>query len=87
MRVQVWDAPVRILHWLLVVLIATSWWTAENKQLDYHRYSGYVLVGVLVFRLYWGFVGSSTARFGSFLKGPGAIRAYLRTLGQRASSG
>jgi cytochrome b len=82
-RVHVWDAPVRIIHWLIVVLVATSWWTAENDQLEYHRYSGYVLLGLLVFRLYWGFVGSSTARLGSFIKGPRATLAYLGKLRQR----
>jgi cytochrome b len=86
LRVRIWDAPVRIVHWLLVPLIAASWWTAENGQLQYHRYSGYTLLGLLCFRIYWGFAGSTTARFSSFVRGPRAILAYLRHLPERTSS-
>jgi cytochrome b len=46
--------------------------------MDYHLYSGYALLGVLVFRVYWGLVGSHTARFAHFVKGPRAIWRYLR---------
>jgi cytochrome b len=83
MRIQIWDAAVRFVHWLMVVLVAVSWWTAENDELDYHRYSGYTLLGLLVFRLYWGFAGSETARFASFVKGPRAVLAYLQQLPAR----
>jgi cytochrome b len=62
----------------MVVLVATSWWTAENGELEYHRYSGYALLGVLCFRIYWGVFGSSTARFANFIRGPRAVFAYLR---------
>ena len=86
-RVQVWDAPTRIVHWAFVLLVATSWWTAENGALDWHRYSGYTLLGLLIFRLYWGFVGSSTARFSDFVKGPGAAWAYLKSLPARSQPG
>lgn len=84
-RIRIWDAPIRLVHWALVVLIAVSWWTAENGQLEYHRYSGYALLGLLVFRLYWGFAGSSTARFANFVRGPRAILAYLRQMPSRVS--
>ncbi len=76
--VRVWDAPIRIIHWLMVALVAFSWWTAENNNLEWHRYSGYALLGLLVFRVYWGFFGSETARFGNFVKGPRAIWSYVR---------
>jgi cytochrome b len=85
-RVRTWDAPLRLVHWLIVVCVATSWWTAENDELEYHRYSGYVLLGLLLFRLYWGFVGGDTARFANFIKGPKAILAYVRGLPQRAGA-
>jgi len=85
-RVRIWDAPLRLVHWLIVVCVATSWWTAENDELDYHRYSGYILLGLLIFRLYWGFVGGDTARFANFIKGPKAILAYVRNLPQRAGT-
>lgn len=76
--VRIWDAPIRIVHWLMVILIAISWWTAENNELEFHRYSGYTLLGLLVFRIYWGFAGTWTARFSNFVKGPGAILDHLR---------
>lgn len=82
-HVRIWDSPTRLVHWLMVLLVATSWWTAENNELEYHRYSGYVLLGLLVFRVYWGFFGSSTARFSEFVRGPGAIWAYLKQLPSR----
>jgi cytochrome b len=77
-RVQVWDAPVRLVHWLVATLVGFMWWTAETGRMDYHRYSGYVLLGLVTFRIYWGMVGSSTARFSEFVQGPRAIVAYLR---------
>lgn len=76
--VAVWDWPLRLTHWLFVLCIAFSWWTAEERQMVWHLYSGYTLLGLLVFRIYWGFAGSSSARFSQFLRGPGAIVAYLR---------
>lgn len=78
MRVRVWDGPTRIAHWLMALLFGLSWWTGETGRLDWHRWSGYVLLGVLVFRICWGFFGSSTARFSQFLRGPREIVAYLR---------
>jgi len=86
-RVRVWDAPVRLIHWSMVALIAFSWWTAENNNLEWHRYSGYALLGLLVFRVYWGFFGSETARFANFVKGPGAIWSYVRSASTDATPG
>jgi cytochrome b len=84
-RARVWDAPTRIVHWTLVLLVAVSWWTAENDVMDWHRYSGYVLLGFLVFRVYWGFAGSSTARFTEFVKGPRAVWSYVKRIPSRSS--
>jgi len=78
-RVRVWDGFTRLTHWLLVVLMGASWWTARHHHMDYHRYSGYALLGVLIFRLYWGVFGSTTARFAHFVKGPRSIWFYLRS--------
>lgn len=83
LKVRVWDPPTRIVHWLLVVLVAISWWTAENGQLEWHRYSGYTLLGVLVFRVYWAFAGSRTARLFSYLRGPRSALAHARNLIRR----
>jgi cytochrome b len=77
--VRIWDGATRAVHWLLVVLIGLSWWTVRHHRMDLHRYSGYALLGVLVFRLYWGFFGSTTARFAHFVKGPRSIWHYLRS--------
>jgi cytochrome b len=83
--VRLWDLPTRIVHWALVVLLLVSWFTGgENMQL--HRWSGYGVLALLVFRLWWGVAGGSTARFASFLKGPGAVAAYLKTVGGRTPS-
>lgn len=77
-RVAVWDLPVRLVHWAIAVLVAFSWWTAEEEMLDWHYRSGMALLGLVVFRLVWGLIGSSTARFASFVRGPRTILDYLR---------
>jgi len=74
----VWDLPVRLVHWLLAALIAFSWWTVHNHHTDWHIWSGCAILTLLIFRLLWGFVGSSTARFSGFVRGPRAIAEYLR---------
>ena len=67
-------------HWLIAVLVLGCWWTAEHDQLDLHRAGGYVLLGLIIFRLIWGVFGSSTARFTNFIRGPRAIGAYVTEL-------
>ena len=81
-RVKLWDGPVRLVHWLLVVLIAFAWWAVED-HMNWHRWSGYAVTGLVLFRIWWGFAGGGAARFSSFVKGPGATLAYMRTLGRR----
>jgi cytochrome b len=70
--------PVRLVHWLLAALIAFSWWSVHNHHTDWHIWSGCAILTLLIFRLLWGFVGSSTARFGNFVRGPRSVRDYLR---------
>lgn len=79
-HIPVWDLPVRVFHWALVLLIAFSWWSgnAGGYWLKWHFWSGYAILTLLVFRLLWGLAGSSTARFAGFLRGPGAALAHLR---------
>jgi len=74
----VWDAPVRLVHWLLAGLIAFSWWSVHNHHTDWHIWSGCAILTLLIFRLLWGVVGSSTARFASFIRGPKSIMADFR---------
>jgi cytochrome b len=69
---------VRLVHWLLAALIAFSWWSVKNHHTDWHIWSGCAILTLLIFRLLWGFVGSSTARFSSFIGGPRAVAAYMR---------
>lgn len=80
---RVWDPAIRLFHWLLVALIAFSWWSGERHDMENHRLSGYAIVALLIFRLFWGLAGSRTARFAGFVRGPGAITAYVKTLGRR----
>jgi cytochrome b len=70
--------PVRLVHWLLAGLVAFSWWSVHHDHTDWHIWSGCAILTLLIFRLLWGFVGSSTARFSSFVRGPRAIGDYWR---------
>lgn len=74
----IWDLPIRLFHWLLVGLIGFSWWSAEFGRTDLHIWSGIAILTLLIFRLLWGFFGSSTARFSSFVRGPKKVVGYLR---------
>ena len=78
-RAPVWDLPTRLFHWSIVVLIAFSWWSSEEAFDPWHVWSGYALLFLLLFRILWGFAGSSTARFASFVRGPASVLKYLRT--------
>ncbi len=77
-RVAIWDLPTRLFHWLLVGSIGFSWWSAEYHYDDLHIWSGIAVLSLLIFRILWGFVGGSTARFASFVRGPKAVLGYLR---------
>lgn len=85
-RARLWDGPTRLVHWAIVILVVFAWWSAEAGRMDWHRLAGYAVLGLLVFRLIWGFAGSASARFASFVKGPAATLAYLRTLPSRAKA-
>jgi cytochrome b len=74
----VWDLPVRLVHWLLAALIGFSWWSVKNHHTDWHIWSGCAILTLLIFRLLWGLVGSSTARFSTFVRGPRALRDHVR---------
>ena len=76
--VRVWDLPVRLFHWSLVLLVPALWWTAENDRMELHILLGEIMLGMILFRLLWGVLGSSTARFSRFVKGPRAVLRYLR---------
>ncbi|MEO0590611.1 MAG: cytochrome b/b6 domain-containing protein [Pseudomonadota bacterium] len=75
--VRVWDLPLRLTHWSFAFLVPALWWSAENSQWALHKRFGVTLLGLLVFRIIWGLLGTRTARFGSFVKGPQAVLAYV----------
>lgn len=79
-RILVWDLPVRVFHWLLVVafigLIVTG--KIGGNLIEWHGKLGLLVIGLLVFRLVWGLAGSTYARFCQFFPTPGKISAYLR---------
>lgn len=79
--VRVWDAPVRVAHWLMVACFAGAWLTAESERWRLvHVTLGYTLAALVVLRIVWGFVGTRHARFASFVRGPSAVWRYLRSL-------
>lgn len=75
---KVWDLWTRLFHWLIVALVGFSWWSAETGHMDWHYKSGLSALILLVFRLIWGVIGSSTARFANFVRSPAAVIGYLR---------
>lgn len=79
-RVRLWDLPIRIVHWSFALLLPALWWTERQGSMSLHERLGYITLALLIFRLFWGFSGGSTARFRGFVKGPAAVVAYLRGL-------
>jgi cytochrome b len=79
-RILVWDLPTRLFHWLLVLCVCGSFVCAKigGNAMVWHGRFGLAVVGLLVFRLVWGVVGSTYARFAQFVRGPTTILAYLR---------
>ena len=82
LRILVWDVPVRLFHWLLVILMLVSYFSgrAGGDWMKFHFWSGYAILTLLLFRICWGFLGSTTARFSDFVKGPAAAFAHLGEL-------
>jgi cytochrome b len=73
-----WDWPVRVIHWLILLLLPASWWTAEEGYQDIHQYLGLTLLVAVLTRLCWGLIGSPQSRFRDFLRGPKTVLAYFR---------
>jgi cytochrome b len=87
-RLRIWDLPVRLFHWCLVLLLCVSYFTGQvgGDWMKLHFWSGYAILTLLLFRVVWGFVGSTTARFSDFVKGPRACIHYLACLVRGQSS-
>jgi cytochrome b len=94
---RVWDLPVRVVHWAIVLLVAGLWATGDIggfdvnlplpgggslfvSNMELHGWLGQGVLGLVIFRLLWGVMGSNTARFASFVRGPRAVAAYLGAL-------
>jgi cytochrome b len=77
--VRVWDLPTRVFHWALVVLTAGVFASGliGGNLIVWHGRLGVAIAGLLAFRLVWGVLGSTYARFAHFVPGPGRIKAYL----------
>lgn len=86
-RRLVWDLPLRMFHWLLVLSMIGSYTTAKLgfDWMQWHFYLGYFTIGLVVFRLVWGFVGPRHARFTSFVRKPSAVFLYLKGMFSRTS--
>ncbi|MDO8989932.1 MAG: cytochrome b/b6 domain-containing protein [Sideroxyarcus sp.] len=83
---KVWDLPTRLFHWSLLALIIASWWTStENGDMDWHMRCGYAVLALLLFRLVWGVLGSTTARFSSFVSSPRAVLVYFAEMRKGAA--
>ncbi|MFC1684077.1 cytochrome b/b6 domain-containing protein [Pseudomonadota bacterium] len=78
--VRVWDLPTRFFHWGIAICFLIGWLTLDNRYLDIHVFSGYLMGGLMVFRLIWGFVGGPYASFRSFSYSLGEARDYAKSL-------
>jgi cytochrome b len=87
-EIRLWDILTRVFHWALVVFFATSWILGEwgPAIMTLHFWSGYIIAGLLAFRVLWGLVGPRPARFTSFLRPPGALLSYAGGLLRRSPS-
>jgi cytochrome b len=80
-KILVWDAPVRVFHWLMVLSFAGAYLSAESERWRLlHVTLGYTMAGLVVFRILWGLAGTRYARFASFVRGPKAVARYLSTI-------
>jgi cytochrome b len=78
--IHIWDLPHRLFHWLLVASVIAAYVTAKigGSLIDWHGRLGIFILGLLVFRLIWGFIGSTQSRFVTFFPTFSRIVAYLK---------
>ncbi len=78
----IWDLPLRLFHWLFALSIFAAWYTSEQEgeMVEQHMLLGYFILGLVIFRILWGFVGTKHARFSEFFPTPAKISAYVKAL-------
>jgi cytochrome b len=80
-KILVWDAPVRVFHWLMVLSFFGAYLTAESERWRLvHVTLGYTMGGLVAFRIIWGLMGTRYARFSNFIRGPAAVMQYVKSL-------
>lgn len=80
-EIMVWDMPVRVFHWLLVICFAGAWLTSESERLAMIHYAfGYTACLLVLIRLVWGVTGTRYARFSQFLKSPKAVIEHFMAM-------
>jgi len=81
-RARIWDLPVRLFHWALVLLVVSQIVTVNigGNAMEYHVLGGFAILTLVLFRIVWGVLGTHTARFNHFVRGPRALFSYARSL-------
>ena len=77
--IHVWDPFVRIFHWTLALSLSIAWFSGEESE-RLHEFAGYTVAGLVLARVAWGFLGPPYARFSQFVRPPGAVAAYLKSM-------
>ena len=78
---RVWDVPTRVFHALLIACFAGAWFTGDSERFRaVHVTLGLTMAGLIAFRVVWGLIGTRHARFADFVRGPGAVLAYLKSI-------
>jgi cytochrome b len=80
MKIRIWDLPLRLFHWLLVMAVIGSFVSVKlgGNAMIWHGRFGYFVLTLIIFRLIWGFVGTHHARFANFIRFPKAVLTYLK---------
>jgi cytochrome b len=86
-RIQVWDLPIRLFHWLLVLAVIGLFVTGKlgGNWMEWHQRLGYFVLGLVIFRILWGIFGSFHARFVNFVRSPMTVWNYMKALGRKES--
>lgn len=80
--IKIWDVYIRLNHWLIVLLVASAWLSSEfgDAEFKWHSINGYIIFVLVLSRIVWGIIGSTTARFSNFIASPFKAIQYLLAL-------